>query len=175
MKQFIQLSPEEQDKLNLKEKIKVIGFNEPIPKTNFCQLCQRRFDDYITHISTNIHKNNLIKNPSLLNNVKNTFERINLFWNEKKIFSDGKNETNNTSSSTISNNPSLNDIIVKNFSLEDSDSEKENKKIKKVKKLFNVDKFEFLGKKKKKKMDYFLFLCVDKGKKLINNKKIYFE
>ena len=64
------LSQEEQDKLKLnikenneKEENNKIGFNEPIPKTNFCNLCQRRFDDYLVHIETMIHKNNISQNP----------------------------------------------------------------------------------------------------------------
>ena len=31
---------------------------EPIPKTKFCHLCMRKFDDYLLHIETLTHKNN---------------------------------------------------------------------------------------------------------------------
>ena len=57
---------------------------EPIPKTNFCHLCMRKFDDYNVHIKTLIHKNNIIKNPLIINRAKNTFEKINNFWSKKE-------------------------------------------------------------------------------------------
>ena len=82
------LSQEEQDKLKLnikenneKEENNKIGFNEPIPKTNYCNLCQRRFDDYLVHIETMNHKNNISQNPVLISRIQNAFQRINLFWN----------------------------------------------------------------------------------------------
>lgn len=65
---------------------------EPIPKTNFCHLCMRKFDDYNIHINTLIHKNNIIKNPLIIDRTKNTFYRINNYWNkeEKENIKDNK-------------------------------------------------------------------------------------
>ena len=67
---------------------------EPIPKTKFCHLCMRKFDDYLLHIETMTHKNNIQKNPLLLNRAKNTFERINSFWNNKIKEKDKENNDN---------------------------------------------------------------------------------
>ena len=70
---------------------------EPIPKTNFCHLCMRKFDDYLVHIETLTHKNNISKNPLFINRAKNTFNRINQFWEEKDV--DKSNLDNNISQS----------------------------------------------------------------------------
>ena len=60
VKQFIQLSQEEQEKLGVGEReeknTEDILLQEPIPKTNYCHLCRRKFDDYILHLETMIHK-----------------------------------------------------------------------------------------------------------------------
>ena len=68
---------------------------EPVPKTNFCHLCMRKFDDYNIHIKTLTHKNNIIKNPLLINRAKNTFERINNFWNKRETEKEKENIPDN--------------------------------------------------------------------------------
>ena len=89
VKQFIELNEEEKEKLGFaenEEKNKDDDIlKEPIPKTkaNFCHLCGRNFDDYLLHIETLIHKNNISKNQTMINTAKNTFRRINQFWNNK--------------------------------------------------------------------------------------------
>ena len=115
------LSQEEQDKLKLnikenneKEENNKIGFNEPIPKTNFCNLCQRRFDDYLVHIETMIHKNNISQNPALISRIQNAFKRVNQFWNSKnknknKIVDSNKNTGNSISS--LSSSQSFNSVL----------------------------------------------------------------
>ena len=115
------LSQEEQDKLKLnikenneKEENNKIGFNEPIPKTNFCNLCQRRFDDYLVHIETMIHKNNISQNPVLISRIQNSFKRVNQFWNSKnknknKIADSNKNTGNSISS--LSSSQSFNSVL----------------------------------------------------------------
>lgn len=115
------LSQEEQDKLKLnikenneKEENNKIGFNEPIPKTNFCNLCQRRFDDYLVHIETMIHKNNISQNPVLISRIQNAFKRVNQFWNSKnknknKIVDCNKNTGNSISS--LSSSQSFNSVL----------------------------------------------------------------
>ena len=117
VKQYIRLNNEEQNQLNLKESINIeknnIDFNEPVPKTNFCYLCQRTFDDYLIHIETLIHKNSLHKNQILIKSVQNSFKRINQFWFkeksketiQKKVSSHNRNFP---SSSSLSSFPSLN-------------------------------------------------------------------
>ena len=67
---------------------------EPIPKTKFCHLCMRKFDDYLLHIETLTHKNNIKKNPLLINRAKDTFDRINSFWNNKVKEKDKENNYN---------------------------------------------------------------------------------
>ena len=73
------------------------ALEEPIPKTDFCHLCMRKFDNYLVHIETLTHKNNISKNPLLVNRAKNTFKRINKFWDEKE--SSKENLDNNFSQS----------------------------------------------------------------------------
>ena len=105
----MQLSQEEQDnlKLNYKDNFEknennnVIYFSDPIPKTNFCYLCQRRFDDYLVHIETMLHKNNINQNPILVNRVHDTFKRINQFWNKKKIIQNNIDKKNDSDSKTL--------------------------------------------------------------------------
>ena len=53
----------------------------------------RKFNDYLVHINSLTHKNNITKNPLLNNRAKNTFERINKFWNEKE--KEKNNQENN--------------------------------------------------------------------------------
>ena len=94
--------------LNEEEKNIVIGMqqkeeenennilDEPVPKTKFCHWCMRKFDDYLIHIETLTHKNNISKNPLLINRTKNTFERINKFWNKERNENYNDTENNNT-------------------------------------------------------------------------------
>ena len=83
VRQYLLLSEEEKNKLfgtqqkeENNEKENEINNNvleEPIPKTDFCHLCMRKFDNYLVHIETLTHKNNISKNPLLVNRAKNTF------------------------------------------------------------------------------------------------------
>ena len=107
VRQYLLLSEEEKNKLfgtqqkeENNEKENEINNNvleEPIPKTDFCHLCMRKFDNYLVHIETLTHKNNISKNPLLVNRAKNTFNRINKFWEEKE--SNKENIDNNFSQS----------------------------------------------------------------------------
>ena len=107
VRQYLLLSEEEKNKLfgtqqkeENNEKENEINNNvleEPIPKTDFCHLCMRKFDNYLVHIETLTHKNNISKNPLLVNRAKNTFKRINKFWDEKE--SNKENLDNNFSQS----------------------------------------------------------------------------
>ena len=92
VRQYLLLNQEEKNKLFGTEQKEENNENEddnnileePIPKTNFCHLCMRKFDDYLVHIETLTHKNNISKNPLYINRAKNTFNRINKFWEEKE-------------------------------------------------------------------------------------------
>lgn len=88
VRQYMILSEEEKNKLFEIPKEEEQNDNnildEPVPKNNFCHLCMRKFNDYLVHINSLTHKNNITKNPLLNNRAKNTFERINTFWNEKE-------------------------------------------------------------------------------------------
>ena len=87
VKQYMQLSQEEQEKLGIGEREEKnsddILLQEPIPNTNYCHVCRRKFDDYLLHLETMIHKNNISKNQMMINTAKDTFKRINQFWNNK--------------------------------------------------------------------------------------------
>ena len=99
VKQYFELNDEEKNiVLGIQQKEEDNGNNniteEPIPKTKFCHLCMRKFDDYLLHIETLTHKNNINKNPLLINRAKNTFERISSFWNNKSKEKDKENNYN---------------------------------------------------------------------------------
>ena len=88
VKQYVKLSQEEQDLLGTgenEEKSKDDDdiLQEPIPKTNFCHVCRRKFDDYLKHINSLIHKNNIDRNFIAFSTAIYTFRRINYFWNNK--------------------------------------------------------------------------------------------
>ena len=88
VKQYMQLSKEEQDRLGIRDKEEIYKENdiikEPVPRgTNFCHLCRRKFDDYLAHIDSMVHKNSITKNQMMFNTAKNTFKRINEFWSNK--------------------------------------------------------------------------------------------
>ena len=109
VKQYMLLSQEEQEKLNIKEnydkieKDNNINFNEPIPKNNYCYICQEKFEDYLIHIESLKHKNNYKKynnNSFLGKNVKNTFKRINKFWNKSNNNNTETEDYNSVSSSS---------------------------------------------------------------------------
>lgn len=152
VKQYIQLSPECQERLGNDEKEdKISGddvLKEPIPKTNFCHLCRRKFDNYLVHIETITHKNNISKNPTTLNTAKDTFKRINQFWEDKKNSNNNinlnskiikKSESHKLSGASISSFSSaistfkFDDNFIKDINSfvleqENSDNEKNNNK-----------------------------------------------
>ena len=126
VKQYMLLSQEEQEKLNIKEnydkieKDNNVNFNEPIPKNNYCYICQEKFEDYLDHIESLKHKNNFrTQNPYLIKNIKNTFKRINKFWN--------KNNNNYSSNITEENeDDSLSSLDQESNENDDSEENKEN-------------------------------------------------
>ena len=176
VKQYLELTEEEKNiVLGIEKKEEDNGNDnnniteEPIPKNKFCHLCMRKFDDYIVHIETLTHKNNILKNPLFINRAKNTFERINSFWNktnkEKENISDSKeniynktqkedklyhNKINSLSSfsscaSTFKNEESLSLIKSISFLLEpelfESEKNKENMDNTNIKTIKNKDIF----------------------------------
>ena len=101
VKQYMLLTQEEQEKLNIKEnfdkKDKENNIDEQIPKNNFCYICEQKFDDYLIHIESKVHEKNLREqNPYFIQSINNTFNRINKFWNNDLIdnISDISNESN---------------------------------------------------------------------------------
>lgn len=145
VKQYIQLNPEQQEHIGNDEKEdKNNGdaLKEPIPKTNFCHLCRRKFDNYLVHIETETHKNNISKNPMTINTAKDTFKRINQFWEDKKNSNNNninnkiikKSESNKLSGTSMSSFSSaistykFDDNLIKdinNFVLEQDNSDNE--------------------------------------------------
>jgi hypothetical protein len=88
VKQYVKLSQEEQDLLGLgeneeKSKDDEDILQEPMPKTNFCHVCRSKFDDYLKHIDSIIHKSNIDKNYIAFSTAIYTFKRINHFWKNK--------------------------------------------------------------------------------------------
>ena len=72
IKYYIQKNNEEEEKIKINEYSeedktdnKICELNEPVPKTNFCYICQRRFDNYLVHVEANVHQKNITQNPFL--------------------------------------------------------------------------------------------------------------
>ena len=183
VKQYLELTQEEKDiVIGMQQKEEDNGdYNnikeEPIPKNKFCHLCMRKFDDYIIHIETLTHKNNITKNPLFINRAKNTFERINSFWNKEKVnISDNKENiydktqkedklyhskisslsSLSSCASTFKNDESLSLIKSMSFLLEpefiESEKNKENLDNINIKKIKNKD--IFITPKKKSEYKY---------------------
>ena len=113
----MRLNKEEKEKLGIGEKDELGKekdvLKEPVPNgTNFCHLCRRKFDDYLVHIGSMMHKNSISKNQMMFNTAKDTFKRINEFWNNK----------NNNNSNNI--NSDINKINEKNEKLDKCDNNK---------------------------------------------------
>ena len=53
---------------------------------------REREDEYIEHINSENHKNNLLKNIEEFKLMNNTFQRINNFWKEKKEGEEGEGD-----------------------------------------------------------------------------------
>ena len=131
VKQYMLLSQDEQDKLNIKEtydkkeKENLIN-EEPIPKNNFCYICQQNFEDYLSHLESKDHKANLYnQNPSLIKSIKTSFKRINKFWSND-ISNDNSSITNNE----ISSNESIDEEEESNEDKNTPKEKEENTKIK---------------------------------------------
>ena len=131
VKQYMLLSQDEQDKLNIKEtydkkeKENLIN-EEPIPKNNFCYICQQNFEDYLSHLESKDHKANLYnQNPSLIKSIKTSFKRINKFWSND-ISNDNSSITNNE----ISSNESIDEEEESNEDKSTPKEKEENTKIK---------------------------------------------
>ena len=131
VKQYMLLSQDEQDKLNIKEtydkkeKENLIN-EEPIPKNNFCYICQQNFEDYLSHLESKDHKANLYnQNPSLIKSIKTSFKRINKFWSND-ISNDNSSITNNE----ISSNESIDEEEESNEDKSIPKEKEENTKIK---------------------------------------------
>ena len=59
---------------------------EPIPRAihKFCHICTMKYDNYLDHIKSFEHFENLKRHRNFFNRVKKTFENINIFWTNKK-------------------------------------------------------------------------------------------
>ena len=131
VKQYMLLSQDEQDKLNIKEtydkkeKENLIN-EEPIPKNNFCYICQQNFEDYLSHLESKDHKANLYnQNPSLIKSIKNSFKRINKFWSN-----DNSNDNSSITNNEISSNESIDEEEESNEDKSTPKEKEENTKIK---------------------------------------------
>ena len=74
------------------------NLEEPLPNEmhKYCHLCKKQFDNYLRHINSKIHKETALKYTDTFKSIKNIFNSINSFWNNKKDNNgDVKNNTNN--------------------------------------------------------------------------------
>ena len=95
---------------------------EPIRKEFLCQICKSRFDNYLEHIKSNLHKKNKSKFLNAFNRIKETFKRI--VDNNCHIKEGQKDNTNNIN---------INDNINIETTKEESFSFNENNKINNLK------------------------------------------
>ena len=135
VKQYMLLSQDEQDKLNIKEtydkkeKENLIN-EEPIPKNNFCYICQQNFEDYLSHLESKDHKANLYnQNPSLIKSIKTSFKRINKFWSND-ISNSNSNDNSSITNNEISSNESIDEEEESNKDKSTPKEKEENTKIK---------------------------------------------
>ena len=73
---------------------------EPIPNEmhKYCHLCKKQFDNYLRHINSKNHKETTLKYSDTFKSIKNVFNRINTFWEDKKNNNEQKqSKKNNTS------------------------------------------------------------------------------
>ena len=73
---------------------------EPIPNEmhKYCHLCKKPFDNYLRHINSKNHKETTLKYSDTFKSIKNVFNRINTFWEDKKNTNDQKQSKNNNTS-----------------------------------------------------------------------------
>lgn len=73
---------------------------EPIPNEmhKYCHLCKKPFDNYLRHINSKNHKETTLKYTDTFKSIKNVFNRINTFWEDKKNTNDQKQSKNNNTS-----------------------------------------------------------------------------
>ena len=67
------------------KKIKLEKEPKPMQEHTFCHLCRVVYADYIEHLETKTHKENLKKNQPIYDGINNTFKRIRDFWKDKKF------------------------------------------------------------------------------------------
>ena len=73
---------------------------EPIPNEmhKYCHLCKKPFDNYLRHINSKNHKETTLKYSDTFKSIKNVFNRINTFWEDKKNNNEQKQSKNNNTS-----------------------------------------------------------------------------
>ena len=70
---------------------------EPVPRGdhNYCHICNIKYINYLEHIQSSNHFDNLKENRYYFNNIKKTFENVNDFWKTQRI-NDNNNAINNS-------------------------------------------------------------------------------
>ena len=101
--------------------------DEPIPNElhKYCHLCKKQFDNYLRHINSKNHKETSLKYSDTFSSIKNVFNRVNTFWNNKNE----NNDKNSKNKNAISSN-NLNEIEEKIENDMEELSENNNLKIK---------------------------------------------
>ena len=56
----------------------------PAENHNYCFLCKTKFEDYLIHIESEMHKKNFVKNKKNFNKIKDTLKRIGNYYDGKK-------------------------------------------------------------------------------------------
>ena len=88
------------------KKTKNEEFEEPIPRGNnkFCNICNFKIDNYLKHIKSYDHLENIRRYNNIFNRVKKTFGNIIDFWDKKNKANSEINNNKNTESDLLNNN-----------------------------------------------------------------------
>jgi len=111
---------------NISDKNNNDELEEPIPNGmhKYCHICNINYDNYLIHIKSFDHFDNLKKNKYYFNNFKKSFEKITDFWKKKNV------EKFNIIKICLSESDLINDNIIENNILlksEENSSKKESK------------------------------------------------
>ena len=112
---------------------------EPLPRgiNKYCHICNNNYDNYLTHIKSLDHFENLKRYKNNINRFKNTFQNIINFWENKKGEKLAINNIKSIDNNALNNNKNIIDNAKNVLSKPDNNSKKE--KIKKENDNSDID------------------------------------
>ena len=100
---------------------------EPLPRgiNKYCHICNNNYDNYLTHIKSLDHFENLKRYKNNINRFKNTFQNIINFWENKKGEKLAINNIKSIDNNALNNNKNIIDNAKNVLSKPDNNSKKE--------------------------------------------------